>query len=97
MTTDQIYTDPETIQAARDGLSRHGVAIAELPEPVRGLMDRTRQGAGEFSDELADATAGFELSWTVVLDTMATSLGNTAANVGGFGVDLVAVDLDLSD
>lgn len=97
MTADQIYTEPGVIEAARDGLTRHGLAIAELPEPVRDLMDRARQGAGEFSGELADATAGFELSWTVVLETMSTSLGNTAANVGGFGVDLVAVDLDLSD
>lgn len=94
MTEEPIRADPAAIARVRDSLSRSGVRVTELPEPVRAVVARITEGAGEFAPDLGSDATGFELSWSVSLETMSTSLGNLAANVGGFGIDLVAVDLE---
>lgn len=97
MSGERIRARPEEIAAVRDAMSREGIGIGEEVGPFGRTTDLVGRGAGEFEGDLAHDLAGFELSWSAALQAMSTSVGNLAANIGGFGIDLVAVDLDLAD
>jgi hypothetical protein len=93
VTDEPIHADPAVLDGVRDEFRTLGRELRDADEPVRRDAGRVREGAGELSDALADGVAAFELSWQVAFDTTSETSGRIAANVGGFTLDLEALDL----
>jgi hypothetical protein len=91
--TEPIHADPAVLDGVRDEFRTLGRELRDADEPVRRDAGRVRDGAGEFGDALADGVAAFELSWRVAFDTTSETAGRIAANVGGFTLNLEALDL----
>lgn len=93
MTDEPIHADPAVLDGVREEFRTLGRELRDAGEPVRDDVTRVREGAGEFGDALADGVAAFELSWQAAFDASCETAGNIAANVGGFKLDLEALDL----
>lgn len=93
VTEQPIHADPAVLRGVRDEFRTLGRELRDADEPVRRDAERVRDGAGELGDFLADGVAAFSLSWQVAFDVAGESAGRIAANVGGFTLDLEALDL----
>jgi hypothetical protein len=92
--TDQpIHADPAVLAGVKDEFRALGRELRDAPDAVRRDAVRVREGAGELGDVLADGVAAFELSWQAAFDATSETSGHIAANVGGFTLDLEALDL----
>ncbi|MGA9749852.1 MAG: hypothetical protein WBQ50_20555 [Nocardioides sp.] len=94
MTDEPIHADPAVLAGVKEEFRTLGHELRDAPEPVRRDAVRIREGAGEFGAALADGVAAFELSWQSAFDATSETSGSIAANVGGFTLDLEALDLD---
>lgn len=93
MSEQPIHADTGVLNGVKDEFRMLGRELRDAPEKVRADAKRVQDGAGEFADALADGVAAFELSWQAALDATSESAGRIAANVGGFKIDLEALDL----
>ena len=93
MTDQPIHADPAVLAGVKDEFRALGRELRDAPERVRRDAVRVREQAGELGDALADGVAAFELSWQAAFDATSETAGRIAANVGGFTLDLEALDL----
>ncbi len=93
MTDQPIHADPAVLDGVRDEFRPLGRELRDSDEPVRRDAGRIHEGAGELGDAVADGVAAFELSWRAAFEAAGESSGRVAANVGGFTLDLEALDL----
>jgi hypothetical protein len=96
MTDQPIHADPAVLDGVRDEFRTLGRELRDSDEPVRRDAGRILDGAGELGDVVADGVAAFELSWRAAFEATGETSGRIAANVGGFTLDLEALDLDNS-
>jgi hypothetical protein len=88
-----IHADTGVLAGVKDEFRSLGRELRDAPDKVRTDAKRVQEGAGEFGDALADGVAAFELSWQAALDATSETAGRIAANVGGYALDLEALDL----
>lgn len=93
MSDRDILADASTLDDVRHEFQELGRLLRDAGEPVTGHGDDLTDGAQQFVGALAHGVAAFTLSWTAAFDATSETAGNIAANVGGFSVDLEALDL----
>lgn len=93
MSEPPIHADTGVLTGVKDEFRALGRELRDAPAKVRADARHVHEGAGEFGDALADGVAAFELSWQAALDATSESAGRIAANVGGYALDLEALDL----
>lgn len=89
----EIHADASVLDDIRTELQELGRLLRDATEPVTGHGEDITEGAQQFSGSLTHGVAAFTLSWTAAFDATSETAGNIAANVGGFSVDLEALDL----
>ncbi len=80
-----------------DGVRREfqelGRVVRDSTEPTSGHAEDVTNGASQFAGALNHGIAAFTLSWAATFEATSETAGNIVANVGGFSVDLEALDL----
>lgn len=92
MSEQPIHVVDAVVEGVRQEFRNLATELDNAREPVRTQAAKVSDGAGQFADELADGLAAFELSWRAALEATGETAATLAANVGGFRLDLQAVD-----
>jgi hypothetical protein len=92
MMCDDILVHDAVVDGVRDEFRHLSTDLLNAREPVGTQTGKVAAGAGEFAAPLADGVDSFLLSWQAALAATSEAAGNIAANVGGFAIDLQAVD-----
>ena len=93
MSDRDIVADASVLDQVRGDFQELGRLLRDAIEPVTNECEQVTDGAQQFAGALAHGVASFTLSWMAALDAVSETAGNIAANVGGFSVDLEAMDL----
>lgn len=91
--SEDIVADASVLDGVRHEFQELGRLLRDSREDTVREAEDVAEGAGQFGSALAQGVAAFSLSWQAAFDATSETAGNIAANVGGFAVDLEALDL----
>ena len=87
--------DYAALAAAKDKLNDLAAQFLNTVPQVGRHYDEAVAGAGEFRGELEMGAVKFLIAWREALTVCSESAGLIAGNIGGYALDLSAVDVDL--
>jgi hypothetical protein len=89
-----LSVDYSALEGARTTFEDLAAQFQNSREPLAGRRATLLQGCGQVSAKVDAGATAFVLSWQAAFDVASQSAGLIAGNIGGYAIDLAAVDVD---
>lgn len=89
-----ISADRAALEAASDAFADEAQRFDNTVEPLGRFHDQLCAGAGELRSGVETGSSQFLLGWHETVQVCGETAGIIAGNIGGYWVDLSAVDVD---